>query len=266
MNRIIVAAVALCLVAWIASYAQGSDYPVIPPSDTRYSSSEQAVLASAIDRLSEDLRQSEFSCMKYYPAEWSSRQFAAYAQGTLSRLGYASVLVGTAGSGSEHVWLLVSVSLGLSGNVAWIPVEATPASGSRQVYLGRIPLTLDASGSLVYEDAYRQFDEVVELPANIAPNPVIRPIPSHGVLGDSVRFLGTLSSDPDGEIILWLWSFGDDSSSTDRSPEHLYAQKGTYQVSLTVIDSRGASRTVTQPYTVGDPHGEPTGYDCPSCG
>ncbi|MBN1859366.1 PKD domain-containing protein [Candidatus Bipolaricaulota bacterium] len=266
MHRIAVVAIALSLLISMASYAQESDYPVVPPADEHYSSAERALLTHAIEQLAETLRQSEFACGKYSPAEWSSRQFAAYAQGILSRMGYVSVLVGTEENDEEHVWLLVSILLGSGGEVAWIPVEATPDSGRPQTSLGRIPMSINAFGLAVYESPYQQFSERIELPPNMPPLPVIRPIPSRGVLGSKVRFLGTQSRDSDGEIILWFWSFGDGGTSTDHSPEHLYVAKGTYEVSLTVIDSRGESRAVTQSFAVGDPHDEPSGYDCPSCG
>ena len=266
MHRITVVIIVLCLLAGIASYAQESAYPVVPPADESYSSAERAILSDAIGRLAENLLRSEVACMKYYPAEWSSRQFSAYTQGILSGMGYVSVLVGAEGTDTGHTWLLVSSSLGLGGGTAWIPVEATPDPDTRQVYLGRIPMSINALGLAVYDSPYQQFGGLVELPPNSAPLPVIRPIPSRGVLGADTRFLGTQSRDPDGDIILWFWSFGDGATSNNHSPNHLYAEKGIYEVSLTVIDSRGASRTVTQPYTVGDPHNEPSGYDCPSCG
>ena len=266
MHRIAVAVVAFCLLAGLGSYAQGSDLPILPPSDEQYSLSEQAVLEDAIDRLDNSLRRSEYASMKYYPAEWLSRHFAAYTQGVLAGMGYTSVLVGRQTGSEEHAWLLVSIPLGMAGTIAWIPVEATPDSGRRQIYLGTIPLTTTPSGLTDYESPYRMYDGLIELPDNIPPSPAIRPIPSRGFLGEDVRFLGTQSTDADGEIVLWFWSLGDETSSTDRSPEHRYAEKGTYRVSLTVIDSRGESRTTTTDYKVGDPRPEPSGSGCSSCG
>lgn len=266
MHRIAVAVVALCLLTGLGSYAEGSDFPILPPSDEQYSLSERTVLEDAIDRLESSLHRSEYASMKYYPAEWSSRQFAAYTQGVLASMGYSSVLVGTGNGTEEHVWLLVSIPLGMTGKIAWVPVEATPDSGRRQIYLGTIPLTTTPSGLNDYEDTYRMYDAQIELPENIPPSPAIRPIPSRGFLGEDVRFLGTQSTDSDGEIVLWFWSLGDETTSTDRSPEHLYAEKGTYRVTLTVIDSRGESRTATTDYKVGDPRPESSGSGCSSCG
>ncbi|WP_408647178.1 PKD domain-containing protein [Tessaracoccus coleopterorum] len=48
------------------------------------------------------------------------------------------------------------------------------------------------------------------------------------------------SEDPDGSIVSYAWAFGDGSTGTGPNPGHTYAQAGTYQVSLTVTDNRGA--------------------------
>jgi len=45
------------------------------------------------------------------------------------------------------------------------------------------------------------------------------------------------------EIVSWFWDFGDDSSSTDQHPVHLYSAPGTYSVSLTVTDAADSTNT-----------------------
>jgi PKD repeat protein len=54
------------------------------------------------------------------------------------------------------------------------------------------------------------------------------------------------SKDDDGVIVSWHWDFGDGTTSIQPSPEHTYAQRGHYQVSLTVTDDDGASDTKTR--------------------
>ena len=54
----------------------------------------------------------------------------------------------------------------------------------------------------------------------------------------------------DGEIVAWLWDFGDGMTSGDSDPEHRYADRGEFTVRLVVIDEWGAAsvgyeRTVT---------------------
>lgn len=53
------------------------------------------------------------------------------------------------------------------------------------------------------------------------------------------------STDADGQIAAYRWSFGDGSpDATTRDAEHTYAASGTYSVSLAVTDDRGATDSV----------------------
>ena len=66
------------------------------------------------------------------------------------------------------------------------------------------------------------------------------------------------STDADEDNLTHLWDFGDDSTSTDASPEHTYADYGTYVVKLTVNDgekehSTTGSFTLEAPVVVPDP-------------
>ncbi len=56
-------------------------------------------------------------------------------------------------------------------------------------------------------------------------------------------FDGTNSSDPDGTIASYAWTFGDGSTGTGAKPSHGYAATGTYNVSLVVTDNRGGQST-----------------------
>ena len=48
----------------------------------------------------------------------------------------------------------------------------------------------------------------------------------------------------------YLWDFGDHTTSTDASPDHLYGNDGTYAVKLTITDGKGRTDTVTHQVTV----------------
>lgn len=69
-----------------------------------------------------------------------------------------------------------------------------------------------------------------------------------GLLG----YFTDLSLDPDGYIESWDWDFGDGEGSDLISPSHLYAEPGTYSVTLTVTDDGSAVDSVTKDVTVHD--------------
>jgi PKD repeat protein len=54
-------------------------------------------------------------------------------------------------------------------------------------------------------------------------------------------FDATGSRDPDGSIASYAWSFGDGTTGTGSTPQHRYSTSGTYPVTLTVTDNRGAN-------------------------
>ncbi len=68
--------------------------------------------------------------------------------------------------------------------------------------------------------------------------------------GQSVPFDGSSSSDSDGSITSYAWSFGDGHTGSGRTPSHTYASPGTYSVTLTATDSSGQHASVSQPLTV----------------
>jgi PKD repeat protein len=47
------------------------------------------------------------------------------------------------------------------------------------------------------------------------------------------------SIDEDGSVSGWSWNFGDEQTSSEREPSHVYSQPGTYTVTLTATDNGG---------------------------
>jgi len=48
----------------------------------------------------------------------------------------------------------------------------------------------------------------------------------------------------------WSWAFGDGVTTTQQSPTHSYATAGTYNVTLTVVDTSGCTNTITKPVII----------------
>ena len=63
-------------------------------------------------------------------------------------------------------------------------------------------------------------------------------------VGDTVKFDGSNSSDPDGEIVQYNWDFGDGTSAMGQTAEHVYEQVGYPKVVLTVVDDNSSEDSV----------------------
>ena len=77
--------------------------------------------------------------------------------------------------------------------------------------------------------------------------------PMDAVVNHEVTFRADGSDDEDGKIVEYLWDFGDGyrSSGPDPEVEHKYEERGSYTVTLAVIDDLGGiSETVEHPIVV----------------
>jgi PKD repeat protein len=114
------------------------------------------------------------------------------------------------------------------------PLHVFLAKGPQRVQL---VVTDDAGGTAHQESAVNVLNSPPLADFAVSPDP-----PAQGV---EARFTD-LSSDPDGRITEWVWSFGDGSVSGQQSPVHTYAQGGNVSVTLTVKDDDGQRTSVTK--------------------
>jgi len=68
--------------------------------------------------------------------------------------------------------------------------------------------------------------------------------------GVAVHFDASGSEDPDGQVIYYVWNFGDGTSAAGVSVSHPYADDDDYTVTLTVIDDDGANSSTSAVETV----------------
>ena len=241
VKRLLIGLTALCILT-LVGFAQ--EAPVgVQPGSAGFTSAQLTALQESITRLQTVLNNGNLGSKKQLGVGgWTVEKFAAYTAGSLERLGYTTSIVSQQTDTSTRAWVMVRVDLG--GAVAWIPVEPLPNPASYQADLGDIPLV----SPLIYDSSYLAHDTVVELPANRAPQAAIRVPPVDVVETKPSAWFGNVSMDPDGEIVLYQWTFGiDEQRATHTISEWYTFRTGgmEYPVSLTVTDSRGAQASAT---------------------
>ncbi|MCA0295768.1 MAG: PKD domain-containing protein [Actinobacteria bacterium] len=70
------------------------------------------------------------------------------------------------------------------------------------------------------------------------------------VLDRRATFDGSASTDPDGSVTGYSWDFGDGTTGSGVNPVHVYAGSGSYNVTLTATDNKGATGTVVHQVTI----------------
>ena len=68
---------------------------------------------------------------------------------------------------------------------------------------------------------------------------------------EPVLFDASASKSTTGTIVQWLWNFDDGSTSSGERVTHAFKSAGNRNVTLTVIDSIGASNSITKTVTIG---------------
>lgn len=134
--------------------------------------------------------------------------------------------------------------------VVFAATRGTLASGGRQLLTSSAGLAKDVlltdedatvtarSGDVPSESVTIAVDDAP--PVNIAPIAQLVWSPASPLVGQTIFFNGSLSTDEDGRVVQWQWDFGDGFTATGKKTTHVYAAAGTYTVVLCVTDDDGA--------------------------
>lgn len=150
---------------------------------------------------------------------------------------------------------VIFTSIGRSGigiaNWTWDLGDGHRSYGESTAYTYPLLGTFDVA--LIVIDHYGRADIAVGVIAvnNLEPTCEFDITPVNPAPGENVHF-HDMSSDLDGDLVSWTWDFGDGGTSTETSPDHVYANEGTYQISLTLRDSDGATVQTSRLLAVGN--------------
>lgn len=81
---------------------------------------------------------------------------------------------------------------------------------------------------------------------NQAPVAIFTVEPLEPTVNQEVTFDASVSADPDGTIVSYSWDFGDQTTGQGKIVTHTYTAAGTYRVTLTVTDDKGATSSAFQ--------------------
>ena len=106
----------------------------------------------------------------------------------------------------------------------------------------------DYSITLTVEDPEGEIDTVTHSfkVTNLPPVASIDADKTSVFTGEEIQFSGEDSYDPEGDALDYIWNFGDNQTSSLKSPKHSWNQAGKYAVRLTVKDGDGQEGTTTK--------------------
>lgn len=114
--------------------------------------------------------------------------------------------------------------------------------------------TVNAVEALSGYDLLSLLQDQVEIPLEANDKPPVAGLAAtySGVEGTLVAFDAGASTDPDGDALSYAWNFGDGTMDITNNPRptHVYADNGTYTVTVTVRDPVGAFSTASAVTTI----------------
>jgi PKD repeat protein len=181
------------------------------------------------------------------------------------------VITATPGHGRAPLHVQLSASLSHDDAAITDYTWEFPDQGDEPLHGFEIERSYDRSGEyavrLTVLDSAGQSatSDIVVTVDNTAPIAGCRFSNDAPILRESVLFDASSSYDIDGDLVDFIWDFGDGETERGTRVTHAYEALGVYRVRLTVVDNAGAGGTVEHNMTV---HEASSGGGCGggSCG
>jgi PKD repeat protein len=159
----------------------------------------------------------------------------------------AGTVIATVGTGGIGLRDVSTSDAELGYFRTWSALNATPTHGFLDVRADADTLTarfLGTNGS--YTDSFT-ISPGATPPPNTPPTARIAEPTCNGL---ACTFDGTGSSDAEGAVASYAWSFGDQTTGSGPTASRTFASAGTYSVTLTVTDSGGLTSSAVRQVTV----------------
>jgi len=155
------------------------------------------------------------------------------------------VIVFNAGASQDPDGTIVAYDWTLGNGIERQGETVSFAYSGASTYIVTLTVTDDSGGRA-------STSESIAVSGNQNPSAQFTVSPTNPRVGSNVSFDGTGSTDSDGSVTSYTWSFGDGFTGTGEIVTWGYTDPGTYRVQLTVRDNDGGIGTATQNVTVSD--------------
>ncbi len=132
-------------------------------------------------------------------------------------------------------------------------VGVTDFAGGADKTNGPVEFATGPEGNVYFIAIYQgELKRITHTLGNRQPVVLVAADQTAGYAPLSVNFSSTGTYDPDADPLTYLWSFGDNTTSADASPVHVYGSNGSYNAVLTVRDNRGGVQSKSILISVGN--------------
>lgn len=130
---------------------------------------------------------------------------------------------------------------GIISNYTWNLGDGTSVQGANITHVYKSPGIYNVELKITDNSGVANSTSVDKITVTVNDKPIADAGDDIISTSGSIDFNGSFSKDNDGNLISYLWDFGDGYTSNEISPTHLYALPGIYEVTLTVQDNSGTS-------------------------